>query len=116
MGILSLLVGALGGPVIALAVLHGLYPLSAMLCGRGGELTFHLGSVAALLLVAGCGWLAWRDWRLAGGEWPGDEGGVLGRSRFLAAMGMLSSGIFALIVLAQWLPLLFHGPCAGKGT
>lgn len=47
---------------------------------------------------------------------PGPEGaegatGVLSRSRFLAILGLSMSSLFFLLLVAQWLAILFLHPC-----
>lgn len=62
-----------------------------------------------LLLTAGGGWLAWRAWERVGRGWPGVAGGAVPRSRFLAVVGLVNNAFFAMVILAQWLPIL--SPC-----
>lgn len=112
-GILALWIGLLGGPVLALASLHVMYAVVPWSCHTGRELPLHLVAAATLLAAAGCLWLAWRDWRLAGRDWPGEEGGTLGRSRFMAALGVMLSAFFALVIAAMWVPTLVLSACQG---
>jgi hypothetical protein len=55
--------------------------------------------------------LALTQWRRAGREAPGDIGGKEGRVRMMATLGIASSAISAVFVVAQWLPQLFVSPC-----
>jgi hypothetical protein len=73
----------------------------------------HATSLAFLVLTSAGGALAWRDWRRVGeGSPKSAEGGELGRARFLAVLGMLTSGLFFLIILATSLAAFFVDPCA----
>jgi hypothetical protein len=76
-------------------------------------LSLHLVSLGALLLALGGGAVAWREWRRAGSEWPGEGSGPLVRSRFMAVIGVLASAFFTLVIVAQWIAQLFLNPCMG---
>jgi hypothetical protein len=102
----------LGGPLVWLAQFQLNYALVPRMCAAGTALPLHLVFVVALLLVAGAGLLAWRTWRTAGAGWPSsDEGGPVGRSRLLGALGLMTSTLFSLVILAQWIPTFIVDPC-----
>lgn len=112
-GILSLWTGLMAGPLLALSSQLALYAATPIACEAGNAVALHvLGAVTVLLAVA-ASLLAWTHWRRTGGDWPGEEGGVAGRSRFLAALGTASSAFFALVVLAMWAPTFVMSPCQG---
>jgi hypothetical protein len=71
----------------------------------------HLVHVVCLGLVLVGGLIAWRCWRATGTEWPGEGGGPLARSRFLAGIGVLMSGFVALVMVADWIPSFMLNPC-----
>ena len=103
--------GVLVGPMAALVQLQANYALVLWACGSGQTWPLHLVSLLALLLAAGAGLLAWRNWRRAGAEWDDDRAGVLPRSGFMAAVGMLVSAHSALVIIAQWIAVFVFGPC-----
>ena len=110
-GKLSLWVGVLGGAAWAVQLQIG-YALSRF-SHEHRWLTgvHHAVSAVAVLLAVGATLLALRDWRrLGGGEPRGTEEGVAGRSRFLAVLGMVTSGLFALVIVGQWVPVFFLDP------
>jgi hypothetical protein len=76
-------------------------------------LPLHLLSLATLALAVAGGVVAWREWRRAGREWPGEGPGTLPRSRFIAVLGLLGAPLFALTIVAQWVANLFLNPCMG---
>jgi hypothetical protein len=111
-GKLSLWTGVLGGAVVWALQLQVGYALSGFshehpwLTGA-----HHAVSATAVVAAAGATLLALRDWRrLGGGEPRGSEEGVPGRSRFLAALGVVTSGLFTVVILAQWVPTFFLDP------
>jgi hypothetical protein len=72
---------------------------------------------AALVLCVLGGLVAWRNWRRTHGERPGSAHHVLeagdGRTRFMALIGLLCSGLFGLaVVFAAFVPALVPG-CGG---
>jgi hypothetical protein len=111
-GKLSLWTGVLGGALVWATQMQIGYVLARFTAAQPGLGTaHHATAVIALLLAAGATVLAWRDWRrVGGGEPAGTEPGIAGRSRFLAALGILTSGLFTLVILAQWLPIFFIDP------
>ncbi|HEX2189627.1 MAG TPA: hypothetical protein VHG51_12045 [Longimicrobiaceae bacterium] len=112
-GIVALWFAVLAGPAAWMLGLNVQYALVRVACARQEVLPLHAVTLATLLLACAGGWVAWREWRRAGGEWPGEGGGTLSRSRFMTALGLLASGLFALVILAQWVALLFLNPCMG---
>jgi hypothetical protein len=101
----------LAGPVAALTQLQANYALVLWVCGTGQAWALHAVSLAALVVSAGAGLLAWRNWRRAGADWDDGGAGVLPRSRFMSAVGMFVSAHSALVVVAQWLAVFFYGAC-----
>ena len=111
-GKVSLWTGVLGGAIAWSLQLQAGYAISRF-SHEHPWLTgvHHAVSAVSVIAAAACALLAWRDWRRLGGGSPrGTEPGVPGRSRFLAALGVISSGLFALVILAQWVPVFFLDP------
>ena len=65
--------------------------------------TFVLGLLGALV--------AWRTWRDAGAEWPGNADGPVARTRFMAGLGLVTSALLSLTMIAQWIPTFLLHPC-----
>ncbi|HEX2091157.1 MAG TPA: hypothetical protein VHG28_02100 [Longimicrobiaceae bacterium] len=112
-GIATLWFVVLAGPVAWMLGLNADYALVRVACAKSSMLYLHGVTLATLLLAAAGGWVGWREWRRAGREGPGGESGTLARSRFLVALGILASALFALTIVAQWIPKLFLNPCMG---
>jgi hypothetical protein len=104
MGILALWLGLLAAPLAWFVNQLLSYSLVLWACSTGRQYTLHLVTLAMLLLAAAGGVIAWRAWRQAGREWHSEAGGVLPRSRFMAALGILLSSLFFLVILAQGIP------------
>jgi hypothetical protein len=76
-------------------------------------LPLHLVTLVSLAVTGWAGFVAHREWRHVGGGEPGEEPGAVGRTRFMAGLGLLSAGFFALVLIAQWTAKLFLNPCMG---
>jgi hypothetical protein len=107
----ALWAGVLAGPLATLTQLQVNYALVLWACGTGREWALHLAALSALLVTVAAGLLSWRNWRRAGAGWEDDGAGVVPRSRFMAAVGVLISALIALVVIAQWIPIFVYGPC-----
>jgi hypothetical protein len=103
----------LAGPAAWILGLMADYSLVRVACTKSSMLSLQLVSLGALLLALGGGVVAWREWRRAGRGWPGEGGGPVVRSRFMAVVGILASAFFALVIVAQWIAQLFLNPCMG---
>jgi hypothetical protein len=68
-------------------------------------------SAAFLAAAIVPGLIAWKLWRKASGACSERETTHGGRRRFMAMLGMMDSAIFALLILAQGLPVFFIHPC-----
>ena len=102
----------LAGPVVWLLQFQANYTLVSLTCNHGGKWALHAVSVAALVLTAGAGLLAWSNWREVGGDARQNEGAsVITRSRFMSVLGLLVSSLFFLVILAQWIASWVFGPC-----
>jgi hypothetical protein len=109
--ILSLWTGMLAAPFAFLLNLQISYMLVPWVCVTGQLFWLHLAGALTLLLALAGGFLAWRNWKKSGQEWRSHERSVESRSRFMAILGLMMSGLFSLIILAQWIANLIIGPC-----
>jgi hypothetical protein len=107
----SLWTGVLLPPIAFLINLEVAYALVPKACASRNALVLHLVHAVCLGLVLLGGLTAWRCWRALGAEWPGEGGGPLARSRFLAGIGVLISGFVALAMVADWIPSFMLNPC-----
>ena len=105
--------GILTPPLAFLLNLQLSYMLVPQVCATGQYFLLHLVPLGALLLTIGGGVSAWRNWQRAGQGRSSRAGGVLPRSHFMAGVGLLSSGLFFLAIVAQWLPNFILSPCHG---
>jgi uncharacterized membrane protein YfcA len=101
----------LAAPLAMLVELQTNYALVLWACSAGREWALHLVALLALLITIAGGLLSWRNWRRAGAVWEDDGAGVMPRSRFMAAVGILMSVLISLVIIAQWIAIFVYGPC-----
>ena len=105
--------GLLGGALAWKLQLMVNYALVPYACWRELTILVHLASLATLLLALGAAAVSLRSWRSAGSSFELELGGPIGRSRFMALLGVVLSVYFALVILGQWVPNLLLSPCDG---
>lgn len=102
----------LAPPVAFLAQLEANFAMVRPLCARDDRLPLHLVTLGAILVCAAALLVAWRAWRSVAGPWPDYVTPAPSpRSRFMAALGMLTSGLFLVLLLAQAIPAFVLSPC-----
>ncbi len=108
---LALWTGILGPPIVWYADLTISYPLVYHACQSGSMLWLHVVTALALLLVAGSGLTAWSCLQAVPADAPTQGGWPVDRGRFMALVGLASTALFALAVVAQAIPRWILGPC-----
>jgi hypothetical protein len=103
--------GLFAGPAAFLLNLQISYMLAPASCRMGSTIPLHATNLVCLAVAVAGGVVAWRHWRGSGGSWSAEEGGVLSRIRFMAALGAMTSALFALVIFAQWIPTFVLSPC-----
>jgi hypothetical protein len=107
----ALWTGLLLAPIAFLIDLEVAYALVPTACSSRNELPVHLVHLACLLVALFGGLVAWGCWKATGSTWPGEEGGPMGRTKFMAGTGMWLSLLFALVIVAMWIPSFVLNPC-----
>ncbi len=109
--VVLLWISVLIGPVTALALELVNFVVVPWACAISAKWPLYLVNIAALLVVLVGALLAFRIWREAGREWPGESDGVMPRSRFLAAGALLLNAFSVLFVVTHGVPNLVLGVC-----
>jgi cytochrome c biogenesis factor len=107
----ALWAGLLLAPTAFLLNLELAYAVVPHACSSQNRLPVHLVHLVCLAIALVGGAFALRSWRYCGETWPGEEGGPVSRSRFMAGLGLLLSVLFALVIVAQWIPSFVLSPC-----
>jgi hypothetical protein len=111
MSLFSPWIGILGGPLVWLVFLQLNYMLAPSACLSQNKVMLGIVTVVALFGTVAPAFAAWRAWHHTGATGQTEEGGAIGRSRFMALSGIGLSALFALVVLASAIPIIFLGAC-----
>lgn len=92
------------------------YLWAAVSCAKVGTfarfpVTFAVGTLLALALIAGSGVIAWSQSRTPGDDPPHDEGTDIDRLRFLATATLMLAGLSFVGVLFTAMPVVFLRDC-----
>jgi hypothetical protein len=101
---LPLWTGILAGPIAWALDLCVSYALVKWTCSSQRTLLMHLISPACLALVMGGAAASWFALRATGAHVPTDTADLNARARFMAVLGLTSSALFALTVVAGAIP------------
>jgi hypothetical protein len=111
MNISTLWTGLIGGPLIWLLYLQINYALVPWTCHSGHKGVLLLIAAITLVATAATGFIAWRAWHLTGANEQTEEGGPIGRSRFMALTGIGIAALTTLLVAATFIPIVVYQAC-----
>lgn len=104
--------GVLAGPLAWSAMLGLNYALTKWSCGHGTAYVLQLIAFAALACTAAGVYAAWRTLALVPATATDDGGHAVDRSRFMGLLGLASSALFGLLLVASSIPIwTLHGVC-----
>ena len=99
------------GPII-LAIQHQTnFVLVRQACSMQRNLALYAVTIVALLLTIGTVFLAVSIWRRAGAAWPQETADLPNHVRFIAVVGLLSSAMSLLVIIAQGIATIYFDPC-----
>lgn len=107
--LLSQWAGVLLGPLGWALHLQVSYTLATFACEDVYRLSLHATSLVSLLIAFAGLYFGWRNWQASRDAAP--PGHRVARSRFMAASGVALSVFFAIVIVAQWIPMFFLEPC-----
>ena len=109
----ALWAGIIGAPLVWLTQFLICYALVPYVCHTRKFYSLHLTTLIALVLVATAGVVCWKEWTVSGLQSPKSEDcDRLGSTRLAAVVGLLSSSLSFLLILAQGMAPFFIDPCA----
>ena len=97
-------IGILTGPLALAADQLTSYALVKWTCGHQHVWVLHAISLAALLVVAGGAFAAWTALSGLAPDATLDGGRSIDRGRFMGALGLATSALFAALVVAMAVP------------
>jgi hypothetical protein len=110
---LALWIGFSLGPTAWAVQLELVYAAAQQACqGDITITTLHMASGVCLIVsILGGVSAAWH-WFRTGAAVPSQfETGIVTRRRFLSIQGMFTGALFAIIIAAQWLAIVYLSPC-----
>ena len=110
-GNLALWYAFLGAPVVWFIDLGFVYFWVSPSCVLRTSLPLYLIDGVALVLALFALLIGYNIWQDTGEELPGEHATRTDRSRFMAVVGIMMSGLFSLIIAGHILATAILGPC-----
>jgi hypothetical protein len=99
------------GPIITAAEMQANFVLVRQACSMQRNVALYMVVVVAMLLTIATAAVALSIWRRVGAVWPTEAPDVATRIRFIAVLGILSSAMSFLVILAQGIATVHFDPC-----
>lgn len=107
----ALWVLVIAGPAILAAEFQANFVLVRQACSMQRNITLYAVIIVAMLLTIATVVIAVSIWRRVGPSWPRDAVDVASRIRFIAVLGILSSAMSFIVILAQGIATVHFDPC-----
>jgi hypothetical protein len=104
-------VGLFLAPAAFFAHLQIAYVLVPWACVTRGQVWVHLSAMIAIALALVGAWAGWAVHARAESAQDNEGAGSVPRTRFLGTVGLCTSGVFALLLVAQWAAGFVISPC-----
>jgi vacuolar-type H+-ATPase subunit I/STV1 len=98
-------------PAIGAAAMEADYVLVRQACAAQHNVALYAVTIAGLVLIFATAFIAFTIWRVEGTRWPTDDAELSTRIRFIAVLGILSSAMSFLLLLAQGIATIQFSPC-----
>lgn len=98
-------------PIILAAEMQANFVLVRQACSMQRNVALYVVIVVAMLLTIATAAVAVSIWRRAGATWPTEAVDLATRIRFIAMLGILSSAMSFLVILAQGIATVHFDPC-----
>ncbi len=109
--LLALWAGLLGPPAAWILQLQLTYALVPWVCRSQKHWVLHRSALVFLAVSLGAGLVAWREWRGTDPERSTQASDILAVHKFMALLGLLTAGLFSLLIVGQGLATLMIDPC-----
>ena len=101
----------IAGPLLAAAEQQANFVLVRQACSMQRNVALYVVVVVALLLTIATAMIGVSILRRSGGEWPTEAGDLANRIRFISVLGILSSAMSFLVIVAQGIATVNFDPC-----
>lgn len=99
------------GPIFVAIEQQANYVLVRQACSAQRNVALYTVNIAAIVLTVATMLIAFALFRVEGTTWPSEESDLPSRVRFIAVLGILSSGMSLLVILAQGIATVWFNPC-----
>jgi hypothetical protein len=100
-------------PIIGAIAMQANYVLVRQACSAQRNVALYVVTIAGIVLIAATALLALAVWRVEGSKWPGERVDLPARVRFIGVLGIMSSAMSLLVLVAQGIATLQFDPCQG---
>ena len=98
-------------PIIVAIEMQTNYVLVRLACSAQRNIALYAVIVVAAVLTVATALIALAVWRVEGITWPRESPELSERIRFIAVLGILSSGMSLLVIVAQGIATVLFNPC-----
>ena len=99
------------GPILVAIEQQINFVLVRLACSAQRNVALYAVSLVAIALTIATALIAFVVWRAEGTTWPAETPDLSSRIRFIAVLGMLSSGMSLLVLIAQGIATVLFNPC-----
>jgi vacuolar-type H+-ATPase subunit I/STV1 len=99
------------GPAIVAAEQQANFVLVRQACSMQRNVALYVVTIVAMLLTIVTVMVGVSIWRRAGAEWPTEASDLANRIRFISVVGILSSVMSFLVIVAQGIATVNFDPC-----
>jgi lysylphosphatidylglycerol synthetase-like protein (DUF2156 family) len=98
-------------PVIVAVEMQTNYVLVRQACSMQRNVALYAVVIVAIVLTIVTAMIGVSIWRRAGADWPTEAGDLANRIRFISVLGILSSAMSFLVIVAQGIATINFDPC-----
>lgn len=98
-------------PIIVAIEMQTNYVLVRQACSAQRNVALYAVIIVAIVLTVATALISLAVWRVEGATWPTESTDLSARIRFIAVLGMLSSGMSLLVIVAQGIATVLFNPC-----
>jgi hypothetical protein len=101
----------IAGPAIVAAEQQANFVLVRQACSMQRNVALYVVVIVAILLTIATAMIGVSIWRRSGAAWPTEAVDLANRIRFISVLGILSSAMSFLVIVAQGIATIHFDPC-----
>ena len=101
----------IAGPALVALEQQANFVLVRQACSMQRNVALYVVTIVAMLLTSATAMIGVSIWRRTGAAWPTEATDLENRIRFIAVLGILSSAMSFLVILAQGIATVNFDPC-----